>query len=289
MEAASLAAKFHEDGYLVMKDAFQKSEVESLHGRAMGNFKEVLELIEANGHAAMGIGVKHCFKEIVQRHLNRYEMAYKMDHEDFAIVPQCDAIMKVVREILGDDCIIINRSLVVSKPGAETQAWHSDGPHLSVTRDLPCHCLNVFVPLVDVDDANGPTEMRPGSVSLTRDLKKAYMKAFLTKKLRAVDAPNLEKGSVLLFDYRILHRGKANTTPTPRPVLVYTFAKPTYIDNMNFPRNSVHDDPVVVAAAAEEGEGESTGQEHQKETKKSTTGPDDDTATAVDTVFKRAS
>ena len=240
--AEGRARKFHEDGFLVMRDCFEPRVVEDIHEKAMSNFREVLGIVDDKGHS-MGIGVKHCFKEIVQRHLNRYEMTYKMGHQAFAIVPTNEEVMGVVNSILGEDCVIINKSLVVSNPGAETQAWHSDGPHLDITKDLPCHCLNVFVPLVDVDETNGPTEMRPGSVSLTRNLKKSYMKAFLTKKLRAVEAPALKKGSILMFDYRILHRGKANNSEQPRPVLVYTFAKPFYIDNMNFPKNSVHEDP----------------------------------------------
>lgn len=248
------AAKFHEDGFLVMRDRIDPNLIDTLHGKAMSNFKEVHDVINEKGHT-MGIGVKHCFKEIVQRHLNRYEMTYKMDAEEFAIVPKNEEIMGVVKSILGDDCVIINKSLVVSNPGAETQAWHSDGPHLDIMKDLPCHCLNVFVPLVDVDETNGPTEMRPGSVSLTRNLKKSYMKAFLTKKLRAVEAPSLQKGSILMFDYRILHRGKANNHPDqPRPVLVYTFAKPFYIDNMNFPKNSVNEPPKMAEEEEDEAE-----------------------------------
>ena len=241
--AFDLVSQFHQDGYLKLEGCFSPEAVTALHGQAMANFHEVLGLIEKKGHT-MGIGVKHCFKEIVQRHTNRFEMPYKMDLPEFAIVPSCNKIMDVVKGVLGEDCVIINKSLVVSLPGAETQAWHSDGPHLNLGKDLPCHCLNVFVPLVDVDMTNGPTEMRPGSVTLTRDLKKAYMRAFLTKKLRAVDCPTLEKGSVLMFDYRILHRGKANNSTESRPVLVYTFAKPFYIDNMNFPHKSVMDEPV---------------------------------------------
>ena len=31
----------------------------------------------------MGIGIKHCYKEIVQRHAHRFEMAYKMDAREF--------------------------------------------------------------------------------------------------------------------------------------------------------------------------------------------------------------
>ena len=163
--------------------------------------------------------------------------------------------MHAVRSILGDDCVVINRSLVLSSPGAadqvrscscgaacvcsavraasdffwgcvkhrgvanhpshthlhmplpphyysyyccyyyyyccyyyyycyrpHPQAWHSDGPHLSATADLPCHCLNVFVPLVDVTACNGPTEIRPGSVSMTRNLKVEMLKAMVGKR-----------------------------------------------------------------------------------------------------------
>jgi ectoine hydroxylase-related dioxygenase (phytanoyl-CoA dioxygenase family) len=149
--------------------------------------------------------------------------------------------MRVVKCILGEDCIVINKSLVVSSPGALDQAWHSDGPHISATEDLPCHCLNVFVPLVNVTEQNGPTQFRPGSVNMTRNLKVEMLKAMARKTLRPIEGPTLSMGSVLLFDYRVLHRGTANRTAQPRPVLVYTFAKPFYRDTLNFPRNSVFD------------------------------------------------
>jgi hypothetical protein len=48
----------------------------------------------------------------------------------------------------------------------QPQTWHRDGPSLfkgwSATRHHPTHCLNVFVPLVDVTVHNGPTEFVPG-------------------------------------------------------------------------------------------------------------------------------
>jgi len=95
--------------------------------------------------------------------------------------------------------------------------------------------------LVDVDTTNGPTEFRPGSVDMTRDLKKSFLRAFLTKKLRGIHGPTLKRGDVLLFDYRVLHRGTANRSATARPILVYTFAKSYYKDNLNFPSYSVFD------------------------------------------------
>jgi ectoine hydroxylase-related dioxygenase (phytanoyl-CoA dioxygenase family) len=207
----------------------------------MANYEELRELLTARG-LTLGIGIKHGYKEIVQRHLHRFEVPYKMDTEKVSsAVLGCARLMSVVRAILGEDCITANKSIVLSLPGAEDQTWHVDGGHLSMTEDLPCHCLNVFIPLVDVQHEDGPTEIRPGSHFLTRDLKRQYIAAFMTKKLRKTEAPCLKRGGALLFDYRVLHRGLANTSSRPRPVLVYTFCKPFFKDLLNFPSYSVFD------------------------------------------------
>ena len=80
-----------------------------------------------------------------------------------------------------------------SQAGANEQLWHTDGEHLyssenhfncwkndgnssndsffnknfeenQIPKDiLPAHCINVFVPLVDVDATNGATEFALGS------------------------------------------------------------------------------------------------------------------------------
>jgi hypothetical protein len=63
---------------------------------------------------------------------------------------------------------------------------------------LPCHCLNVFIPLVDMTTDLGPTELRPASHFLTRDLNKLYLAAFFKKKLLPPEAPLLNRGSVLM-------------------------------------------------------------------------------------------
>ena len=77
------------------------------------------------------------------------------------------------------------------------QAWHTDGPHMSVNTHLPPHCINIFIPLVDIDEVNGSTEFRPGSQYLTKNFKKDFFSAMLTKKLLPIEKPNLKKGSIL--------------------------------------------------------------------------------------------
>ena len=64
--------------------------------------------------------------------------------------------------------------------------------------------------------------------------------AKLRKTLRAPESPLVAAGSALVFDYRTLHRGRANTTADQsRPVLVLTFAKSWFRDLYNFPKRSM--------------------------------------------------
>lgn len=192
---------FNQNGYLTIKGVFSPDKISSLGDIVMSKFRELMSLIVDN-HMEFGVGIKFGFKEIVQRHPLRYEMPYKMTDSVFDFVLEDSRLKSVISTILEcDDFIIANRSLVVSLPGCENQSWHTDGPHLSATKDLPCHCLNLFVPLVDIDHSNGPTEFRPGSQYYTRNLAKSMLMAKIKKTLRPIDSPCLETGSVLLVSW----------------------------------------------------------------------------------------
>lgn len=45
---------------------------------------------------------------------------------------------------------------------------------------------------------HGPTDFRPGSQFLTRDMKNLFLPALLGKKLRAIETPCPLRGSALL-------------------------------------------------------------------------------------------
>ena len=83
------------------------------------------------------------------------------------------------------------------------------------------HCLNVFVPLVDVTTSNGGTEMFPCS-HINWDTR-----------IRPV-IPMVKAGQAVLMDYRTKHRGLANRSSQPRAMLYFTYAKPFFADTMNF-------------------------------------------------------
>jgi len=218
--------------------------VDDLKIKAMSNFVECKKEISDRG-LPFGIGAKNGFKEIVQRHTARYEMPYRMDELASLVkdnIGEGSSLFALVSDILGTDCKIINKSLVVSMPGSMAQSWHQDGPHMSSEEHLSCHCLNVFLPLVTMTPSLGPTEFRPNSHYLTRDLKKMFLAAAVGKRLKSPEAPILSKGSAVLFDYRVLHRGLANISDEVRPILVLTYAKPWFQDVLNFPLYSIFDE-----------------------------------------------
>lgn len=76
---------------------------------------------------------------------------------------------------------------------------------MSTNQYLSCHCLNVFIPLVDINEQNGPTEFKPGSHYYTNDLTKSLLLAMIKKTIRTPVKPSLTKGSALLVSEYIIY------------------------------------------------------------------------------------
>jgi len=136
------------------------------------------------------------------------------------------AWMDIVKKILGDDAKLIHKGAFLSLPGSETQVYHQDGVHLTTKYQRPCHAINVFIPLVDLTNNNGPTEFCLGTHFLGYD--------YFTKDM--IDIPLPIQGVPCIFDYRLGHRGLSNTSTQCRPIvyLTYTSASKEFRDSVNF-------------------------------------------------------
>ena len=109
--------QFNELGFTTLHDVITLDDVDIMHDKAMSNYDELMLLIE-NNSIPFGVGIKEGYEEIVQRHVQRYEMPYKMNDVAFDTVLKSSQILKIVSSILGPEYIIINKSLVISLPGA---------------------------------------------------------------------------------------------------------------------------------------------------------------------------
>ena len=252
------------------------ADMKSLLYVARSSLKECWKVLHKNGYISvphekcqgdysMKRGVKHGFREIVMRHPGRYEVAYFTSYLDESLQYDLSCVIKSIQYIFEpiishifyeEDFYLCNLSVVTATTGAVEQQWHCDGGHVNENPNrtdqskgssskgdifhLPCHCLNIFLPLVDLNENNGPTEIRPGSHKLTRNLAAQMLIAKARKTLRKPIAPKLDVGDALLFDYRVLHRGLVNLSDD-RPILVLTYAKCWFKDSVNFPTRSIFD------------------------------------------------
>ena len=126
------------------------------------------------------------FDVLRERGRGRYDMelpAFETPEYDFLNDINKAPWMPIVRQVLGDDVVLIHKGCFLSLPDAANQNYHQDGPHLHKSVQKPCHAVNVFTPLVDMTARHGPTEFCLGSHVLGQeDWDKRYIQTPLCKK-----------------------------------------------------------------------------------------------------------
>ena len=278
--AASIANFFEQDGFVVLSQAIPSELLQEWQAFSQDYFRTSFQVLHQLGHIqapypqdsagryTLGLGAKNGFREIVMRSPGRFELSLlNLDADRFQCqsvcsakghfidnfrIPDINAMISLLEPLLPSllrkntlkDLKLCHVSLLVAVPGSTDQAWHADGGHVSLSEHLPCHCVNIFIPLHDVPLRMGPTEFRPGGHFLTRNLAPMILSAKCRKTLRVPVWPALVQQDVVLFDYRVLHRGRANTTKMNRHVLVLTFCEAWFQDVLNFPKRSMLD-PLV--------------------------------------------
>ena len=201
---------------------------------AIDHYERVMDTVKAR---ALFPELTDGFDVLRERGRGRYDMelpVFETPLFRFLTDLQDAPWMPVVREILGEDVVLIHKGCFLSLPGSDAQDYHQDGPHLSQKVQRPCHAINVFVPLVDLSLRNGPTEFQPGSHILGHD---GYHRS-------KVLIPTPPAGTPVIFDYRLGHRGLANSSTHCRPIVYCTYAAAAngkeFRDKMNFSSKRYH-------------------------------------------------
>ncbi|RLN94918.1 hypothetical protein BBJ28_00017852 [Nothophytophthora sp. Chile5] len=117
---------------------------------------------------------------------------------------------------------------VLSRPGDSDQNWHLDGVHRHPNVQELADRVNVFVPLVAINQHTGGTEMKIRSHIRKNGARGSAFEDYS-------DAPSITEcvsaGTPIVMDYRVWHRGLANASEDViRPLLYFKYAKIQAVD-----------------------------------------------------------
>jgi hypothetical protein len=141
-------------------------------------------------------------------------------------------LISLMRKLLGSSFVIDSFGAVAALPGSEPQHMHRDSPTVYedypfLAESLPPYAITVTVPLVDITLENGPTLLREGSHRIQG--KAPFVEKAIPSK----------KGSIVIWDYRIVHGGSANLSEAIRPLLYLVYTRPWFQDHVNFSKEII--------------------------------------------------
>ncbi|GMI03875.1 hypothetical protein TrVE_jg2538 [Triparma verrucosa] len=205
-----------------------EEQIRVCYDAAIDHYEQVMHTVKSRGLAHE---LQEGFDVLRERGFGRYDMTVP-EYSKFEFLTSPNAAwMPIVHRCLGEKVERVHMGCFLSLPGSHHQIYHQDGVHLSETTQRPCHAVNVFIPLVDLCMANGPTEFVLGSHILEND---DYDRS-------KIETPTAPAGSPVIFDYRTGHRGMGNSTEEARPILYLTYsADGKFSDKVNFDQRSFH-------------------------------------------------
>ena len=134
--------------------------------------------------------------------------------------------LPIVERIVGEDCRMFYFSADAPMPGAEYQQVHGDyAPFYPESEAiLPIAGLVVNYPLVNVTEQNGPLEAWPNT-HLTPE--RFFTGSFVQDAAKQLTPVKMltPKGSLIIRDVRMWHRGTPNVSSEIRPNLALIYAR----------------------------------------------------------------
>ncbi len=208
-----LVYDFKKDGYLFLESIFTKEFIHELNIYFIEKYKKYFEGINDYYSSALSDGRYNITIDIKDVFNTSYLYANPL-------------IISLIKQLLTDKSIIGDIACVTSLPGAQAQGVHRDGvifDGLPISRLLPPHTIGLLIPLIPFNSQNGATRIWPGSHinnSIAGDFE---------NDPNFFDA-NMDIGSCILIDSRIVHKGNANNSNQIRPLLYINYSAQWYFD-----------------------------------------------------------
>jgi len=227
---------FEQNGFLLLPKFVDAQRCDTIKDIALAHLKHKVPPLETEYEYAskskeerektVGTGVPMFVKEVTIRRLRQVyhrDIVFKEWMEDEAIRP-------VLKQVLGENPTITiahHNSIMTKMPHTSTETrWHQDFRYWHFEND---NLVSVWLALDSENSQNGVLEFIPGSHRMTFtpdqfDEKEYFLEG--DEKNEALIATKvshpLEKGDVVLFHCKLLHRANRNMSDAPKISFVYT-------------------------------------------------------------------
>lgn len=232
-ETAEIMAGLYGDGIIALRRAFSVTFADRLHQDILALWEEA----RAVPGGALPRGPERFYVEVQPERIRGFiEIA---THPWFVAV--CEAV-------LGPDYRIVEVGFDIPFPGAATQPWHRDFAVPDATRTgRRLNSLAFNLTTVDTRPEHGPFEIAPGTQwdQFEGCPKGMFPPRDLWPRYAGRAIPKLpQRGDISARSALTIHRGTANCSDEPRPVLVVG------VDSRDA-NNAAHHDLQVTRAYAE--------------------------------------
>ncbi len=234
--AKEIAEEFHRNGFVILRNLADPLRCDAIRDVAMVHTRYKIAPVETeeeyskkDAEARERISGTVVDPRDERVTLRRLRQVYDRDilFREWITEP---TLRPMLREILGDTPVLTtahHNSIMTKMPHRSSETrWHQDFRYWHFEND---RLVSVWLALQEENSRNGVLEFIPGSHTMTfaaeafderRYFREDYEPTMplLAKKVSFT----LQKGDVVLFHCRLLHRANANVTDTPKLSLVYT-------------------------------------------------------------------
>ncbi len=208
-EAADIMGGLYGEGIIALPAAFDSGMIDGLNAEIMAIFAEVKDL----PGGALPRGPERWYVEIQPERISA-----------FVAITSHPWFVAVCKAVLGADYRIIEVGFDIPFPGAADQPWHRDfivPQATTIGRRLNSLAFNMTT--VDTRPEHGPFEIAPGTQwdQFEGCAKGMFPPQHLWPRYEARAVRKLPKrGDISARSALTVHRGTANVSDEPRPVLV---------------------------------------------------------------------
>ena len=217
------------NGFVLLANALSTDFVDKIYEDWIDLANHLLE----NDPEKTDVGISEFRKKRI-----RMDTPFRDPYTDPRLVANSFA-MPIIERFLGEDCRVCYYSADAPLPGSDYQVVHADYKPFFPESDvvLPIAGLVVNFPLIDVTEGNGPMDVWPNSHLLP---ERAYSAARIPDAARSIEPTKMltPKGSMLIRDVRMWHRGTPNVSNQIRPNLALIYTR-SWWDGAFYPQDSL--------------------------------------------------